>query len=30
MVLEVFIVEMDIAARRVFNEKIGFSPMTFE
>ena len=30
MVLEVFIVEMDIAAQRVFNEKIGFSPMTFE
>ncbi len=30
MVLEVFIVEMDIAAQRVFNEKIGFSPVTFE
>jgi len=30
MVLEVFIVEMDIAAQRVFNEKIGFSPMTFD
>ncbi len=30
MVLEVFIVEMDISAQRVFNEKIGFSPMTFE
>lgn len=30
MVLEIFIIEMDIAARRVFNEKIGFSPMTFD
>jgi predicted DNA-binding protein with PD1-like motif len=30
MVLEVFIVEMDIVAERVHDEKIGFSPMTFE
>lgn len=30
MVVEVFIVEMDIAAERVFDEKIGFSPMTFK
>ena len=30
MVLEVFIVEMDIVAQRVFNEKIGFSLMAFE
>jgi len=29
MVVEIFIVEMDIAAERVYNEKIGFSPMTF-
>ena len=30
MVVEIFIVEMDIAAKRVYDEKIGFSPMTFE
>jgi predicted DNA-binding protein with PD1-like motif len=30
MVVEVFIVEMDIAAESVFNEKIGFSPIKFE
>jgi len=30
MVLEVFIIEIDIAAQRVFDEKIGFSPMIFE
>lgn len=29
MVVEVFIVEMDIAAERVFDEKIGFSLMRF-
>ncbi len=29
MVLEVFIIETDIEAERVFNEKIGFSPITF-
>lgn len=29
MVLEVFILETDIPAGRVFNEKIGFSPITF-
>ncbi len=29
MVVEVFIVEMDITAERVFDEKIGFSPMRF-
>ncbi|MCX9012033.1 MAG: DUF296 domain-containing protein [Candidatus Methanoperedens sp.] len=29
MVLEIFILEMDIPAERVFNEKIGFSPITF-
>lgn len=30
MVVEVFIVEMDIAVKRVYDEKIGFSPITFE
>ncbi len=29
MVLEVFIIETDIKAERVVNEKIGFSPITF-
>ena len=29
MVLEVFIIETDIKAERVFNEKIGFSPIIF-
>ncbi len=29
MVIEVFIVEMDIKAERVFDEKIGFSPIRF-
>jgi len=29
MVVEVFIVEMDIAVKRVYDEKIGFSPITF-
>jgi len=29
MVLEVFIIETDIKAERVINEKIGFSPITF-
>lgn len=29
MVVEIFIVEMDIQAERVFDEKIGFSPMRF-
>ncbi len=29
MVVEVFIVEMDIKAERVFDEKIGFSPIRF-
>ena len=29
MVLEIFIVEMDISAERVFDEKIGFSPFGF-
>ena len=30
MVVEVFIVEMDIQAERVFDEKIGFSPIVFK
>lgn len=30
MVVEVFIVEMDIAAKRIFDGKIGFSPIRFE
>jgi predicted DNA-binding protein with PD1-like motif len=29
MVVEVFIVEMDIAVKRIYDEKIGFSPITF-
>jgi predicted DNA-binding protein with PD1-like motif len=29
MVVEVFIMEMDIPAERVFDEKIGFSPIMF-
>ncbi len=29
MVVEVFVVEMDIEAERVFDEKIGFSPIRF-
>ncbi len=29
MVLEVFIIETDIKAERVVNEKMGFSPITF-
>ncbi|VVB87887.1 Uncharacterised protein [uncultured archaeon] len=29
MVLEVFIIETDIKAERVVNDKIGFSPITF-
>ncbi len=29
MVVEIFIIETDIQAERVFNEKIGFSPVTF-
>ncbi len=29
MVIEIFIIEVDIPAERVFNEKIGFSPVTF-
>ncbi len=29
MVIEIFMIEIDIAAERVFNEKIGFSPVTF-
>lgn len=29
MVVEIFILEMDIAAERVYDEKIGFSPATF-
>jgi uncharacterized protein len=29
MVLEVFIMELDISAERVISEKIGFSPITF-
>ncbi len=29
MVLEVFLIETDIIARRVADEKIGFSPITF-
>lgn len=29
MVVEIFIVEMDIAAERVFDGKIGFSPIRF-
>ncbi|KCZ70669.1 putative DNA-binding protein with PD1-like DNA-binding motif [Candidatus Methanoperedens nitroreducens] len=29
MVLEIFIMEIDIQAERVFSEKIGFSPVTF-
>ncbi len=29
MVLEIFIMEIDIQAERVFSEKIGFSPITF-
>ena len=30
MVVEVFIVEMDISAQRIPDEKIGFSPITFK
>ncbi|MDO8724770.1 MAG: DUF296 domain-containing protein [Candidatus Methanoperedens sp.] len=30
MVLEVFIIETDIKAERVVNEKMGFSPITFQ
>jgi len=30
MVVEVFMVEMDIKAERKFDEKIGFSPIMFE
>ena len=30
MVLEVFIMELDIQAERMFNEKIGFSQITFK
>jgi len=30
MVVEVFIVEMEIAVKRIYDENIGFSPMTFE
>jgi len=30
MVVEVFIVEMDIAVKRIYDENIGFSPITFE
>ena len=29
MVLEIFIIETDISAERVVNEKLGFSPITF-
>ncbi len=29
MVVEIFIVEMDIAAERVFDEKLGASPIRF-
>ncbi|VVB92557.1 Uncharacterised protein [uncultured archaeon] len=29
MVVEIFIMEMDIAAERVFNEKLGTSPIRF-
>lgn len=29
MVVEIFIIETDIQAERVLNEKIGFSPITF-
>ena len=29
MVLEIFIIETDIKAERLVNEKIGFSPITF-
>ncbi len=29
MVVEIFMVEMDIEAERVFDEKIGFSPIKF-
>ncbi|MDP2766400.1 MAG: DUF296 domain-containing protein [Candidatus Methanoperedens sp.] len=29
MVVEIFIIEMDIKAERVFDEKIGFSPIMF-
>ncbi len=29
MVVEVFIMEIDVRAERVLNEKIGFSPVTF-
>lgn len=29
MVVEIFIVEMDIPIQRVFNKEMGFSPMTF-
>jgi len=29
MVVEVFIIEMDIPAERKFNETIGFSPIVF-
>ncbi|HEY9206943.1 MAG TPA: DUF296 domain-containing protein [Candidatus Methanoperedens sp.] len=29
MVVEIFIIETDIQAERIFNEKIGFSPVTF-
>lgn len=30
MVIEIFIIEIDILAERIFNEKIGFSPVTFQ
>ncbi len=30
MVVEIFIVEMDIAAERVFDEKLGASPIRFQ
>ncbi len=29
MVLEIFMIETDISAERIVNEKIGFSPITF-
>ncbi len=30
MVVEVFIIEMDIAVKRIYDEKIGFSRMNFD
>lgn len=30
MVVEIFIIEMDIQAERMFNEKLGFSPVTYQ